>query len=361
MTDKQTRDYEKFLQRTPKKKEPPPSPPTFEDEEDLENKKFEHEVYQKISEMNGQINRMSLGELKNLCKTLHLDCYGKRDPLKRRLKEHYKVEKLVAAGLMEPKANPNADYFLIIDFEATCEEKNPPGYPHEVIEFPAILVTSGDYHKKEPAIVDVFHSYVKPVINPKLSEFCKSLTGIDQETVDKSDIFQDVLKKFEVWMASHGLGQTKTFILITDGPFDMGRFMYLQCKYSEISYPDYGCYWANLRKLFVNFYKASFYSNNNHAMQLPGLQTMLARLGMEFEGQPHSGLDDAKNIARIVVRLLKDRAVIRVNEKIQKVAHGVDDSNRCNGKLFSVVPVNRKDSESWFKSQKKKINSQNPS
>ena len=83
--------------------------------------------------------------------------------------------------------------------------------------------------------------------------------------------------------------------------------------------------------------------------------------GMEFEGQPHSGLDDAKNIARIVVRLLKDRAVIRVNEKIQKVAHGVDDSNRCNGKLFSVVPVNRKDAESWIKTQKKKIiKSQNP-
>ena len=170
----------------------------------------------------------------------------------------------------------------------------------------------------------------------------------------------------------------------------MGRFMNLQCKYSEISYPEYGMYWANLRKLFVNFYKASFYSNNNHAAQLPGLQTMLSRLGMEFEGQPHSGLDDAKNIARIgkkiqfheifqkkiiydccnftknnffglilfyftVVRLLKDKAVIRINEKIHRVPHGVDDSNRCNGKLFSVVPVNRKDSESWIKSQKKRI------
>ena len=41
------------------------------------------------------------------------------------------MEKLVQAGLMEPRANPNADYFLIIDFEATCEEKNPPGYPQQ--------------------------------------------------------------------------------------------------------------------------------------------------------------------------------------------------------------------------------------
>merc|ERR1719211_802458 len=79
---------------------------------------------------------------------------------------------------------------------------------------------------------------------------------------------------------------------------------------------------------------------------------MLSRLGMEFEGQPHSGLDDAKNIARIVVRLLKDKAVIRVNEKIHKVPKGVDDSNRCNGKLFSVVPVPRREADLWFRTQK---------
>ena len=117
MTDKQSRDWEKYMQRTPKKKEhkPPPSPTYFEDEENQNH--FEHKVYREISQLNGEINRMSLGELKNKCKSLHLDCYGKRDPLKRRLKEHFKVQMLVEAGLMEPKANPNADFFLVIDFE----------------------------------------------------------------------------------------------------------------------------------------------------------------------------------------------------------------------------------------------------
>ena len=77
MTDKQTRDYEKFLQRTPKKKEKPPEPiPQYENENSEEN--FENEVYKEISLLNGQINRMNLGELKNACKSLHLDCYGKR-------------------------------------------------------------------------------------------------------------------------------------------------------------------------------------------------------------------------------------------------------------------------------------------
>lgn len=160
----------------------------------------------------------------------------------------------------------------------------------------------------------------------------------------------------------HGLGTRNSYLIVTDGPFDMGRFMYLQCQQSALDFPDFLSHWANLRKVYVNFYKESFYShgghnnnNQNNSKQLPGLQAMLATLDMDFEGQPHCGLDDAKNIARIVVRLLKDNAVIRVNEKFQKVASGVDDSSRCNGKLFSVVPVNKKEADLWFRSQKKQL------
>jgi hypothetical protein len=47
----------------------------------------------------------------------------------------------LAPGLLERSDTKNVDFFLVIDFEATCEEKNPPGYPHEIIEFPAVLVT----------------------------------------------------------------------------------------------------------------------------------------------------------------------------------------------------------------------------
>ena len=359
MVDKETRDMERHLQRTPKKKDSPAREmPAIESIQlaTEEGETFENKVYREISFMNGQINRMNLGELKTQCKRLNLDCYGKKDPLKRRLKEHYKEQKLVEAGLWEPRAKKNVDYLLVIDFEATCEEKNPAGYPHEIIEFPAVLVSCENVDR--PEIIDVFHSYVKPVINPTLSEFCKGLTGIEQNTVDAADTFDKVLHAFEKWMQQHSMGLSKTFMIVTDGPFDMGRFMYLQCQQSGIEFPGYLAHWANLRKVFINFYKESFYSYNNNQNQqnssqkLPGLQTMLTKLDMDFEGHPHCGLDDAKNIARIVVRLLKDKAVIRINEKFQRVAKGVDDSNRCNGKLFSVVPVPRKEADMWFRTQK---------
>lgn len=43
---------------------------------------------------------------------------------------------------------------------------------------------------------------------------------------------------------------------------------------------------------------------------------MLTFLGMEFEGNPHSGLDDSYNISRICIQLLEDGAFIDQNERI---------------------------------------------
>ena len=101
-----------------------------------------------------------------------------------------------------PFLHQNGIFFnFILDFEATCEEKNPPGYPHEIIEFPAVLVSA-----KEKRSIDVFHSFVRPTINPILSEFCRNLTGISQETVDNAETFGVVHKRFLEWMTSHELG-----------------------------------------------------------------------------------------------------------------------------------------------------------
>ena len=50
----------------------------------------------------------------------------------------------------------------------------------------------------------------------------------------------------------------------------------------------------------------------------------LALLGLTFEGQPHSGLDDAKNIAAVALRLLQDGASLSPNEKLEKkIVHQV--------------------------------------
>lgn len=38
------------------------------------------------------------------------------------------------------QTNPySLDYLLILDFEATCQQVNPPDFIHEIIEFPVLM------------------------------------------------------------------------------------------------------------------------------------------------------------------------------------------------------------------------------
>lgn len=43
---------------------------------------------------------------------------------------------------------------------------------------------------------------------------------------------------------------------------------------------------------------------------------MLETLGLDFEGRPHCGLDDAHNIARILLVLMDEHAPLHINERL---------------------------------------------
>ena len=68
-----------------------------------------------------------------------MNCRGVKELLKKRLKAYYKRTKFQKAGL---KLGRGAyyDYYLVIDFEATCDEGNGHEWHHEIIEFPIVLI-----------------------------------------------------------------------------------------------------------------------------------------------------------------------------------------------------------------------------
>lgn len=68
-------------------------------------------------------------------------------------------------------------YFVVIDFEATCDKEKYP-HPQEIIEFPSVIVNS-----MTGQLEDCFQIYVRPTCNQLLSDFCKELTGIQQAQV----------------------------------------------------------------------------------------------------------------------------------------------------------------------------------
>ena len=45
------------------------------------------------------------------------------------------------------------DFLVVIDFEATCEEKNYPDYPHEIIEFPAVIIDTNTMQVISNAVI----------------------------------------------------------------------------------------------------------------------------------------------------------------------------------------------------------------
>ncbi|XP_069832811.1 3'-5' exoribonuclease 1 [Dendropsophus ebraccatus] len=260
---------------------------------------FSDPVYKEIAFANGCVNRMSKDELKAKLTELKLDTRGVKDVLRKRLKNYYKKQKL-----KEPSGPDNYyDYICVIDFEATCEEGNALDYIHEIIEFPIVLVNT-----RTLEIEDTFQCYVKPEIKPKLSEFCINLTGITQDVVDKADTFTVVLQSAVQWMRQKELGTKFKYAILTDGSWDMSKFLNMQCRVSRIKYPQFARKWINIRKSYGNFYKVP----RNQTK----LTMMLEKLGMRYDGRLHCGLDDSKNIARIAIRMLQDGCELRVNEKM---------------------------------------------
>jgi len=67
---------------------------------------------------------------------------GQKDVLKKRLKSYFKRKYIIRPGIGGSK-QPHCSYYIVIDFEATCDE-NSHNYPHEIIEFPALLVSAAD-------------------------------------------------------------------------------------------------------------------------------------------------------------------------------------------------------------------------
>ncbi len=54
-------------------------------------------------------------------------------------------------------------------------------------------------------VYDEFREYVRPIVNPWLSRFCKDLAGITQEQVDAAGTFFRVLARAVEWLKRRGL------------------------------------------------------------------------------------------------------------------------------------------------------------
>ena len=73
--------------------------------------------------------------------------------------------------------------YIIVDLEATCWEGCQVN-KMEIIEIGAVCLNGNNLYP-----ISEFQQFVKPMINPVLSGFCKNLTHIKQKQIDLAPIF----------------------------------------------------------------------------------------------------------------------------------------------------------------------------
>ena len=220
--------------------------------------------------------------------------------------ENYSHEKMASGGVVEgrrggkrPQANQpytilpqeKVDYFLVLDFEGVNNKHLGGPDIMEIIEFPVVKVNAGTLQTEA-----VFHTYVQPTIHPKLNPVCTEITGITQEMVDGQPTLPRVLEMLDKWMRDEKLldkGVTTCFV--TCGNWDLNTCLPVQCKYQKLHYPDYLRRWINIKDAFERITGKSRKRN--------GMAGMLQELGLKLEGRHHSGIDDSKNIAKILATL----------------------------------------------------------
>jgi len=182
--------------------------------------------------------------------------------------------------------------YIIFDLEATCwseEDKNNNRLKHtykqnEIIEVAAIALD------EQLQLVGTFDRFVKPTINPTLTDFCKELTHITQSDVDNADKFDVVVKQFEEWCG-------KDSELCSWGFYDKKQLT------EEARIKKYG---NNIVKMLEHHISIKHQFGDIKGIKPCGTQKALSLLGLKFEGIQHRAIYDAQNIGRIFVIIFKD-------------------------------------------------------
>ncbi len=175
--------------------------------------------------------------------------------------------------------NPEPGFFLVIDLEATCDDRGSvPKHEMEIIEIGAVLV---DAHTL--SAVDEFQTFIKPVRHKELTPFCTQLTSITQGDVNDAPLFTDAM------LALRRFINGRDALFSSWGDYDRNQFD-LDARYHRVSLPFGGRHW-NIKKSF---------SEALGETKRYGMSGALSRVGLPLVGTHHRGIDDARNIAKLV-------------------------------------------------------------
>jgi inhibitor of KinA sporulation pathway (predicted exonuclease) len=176
------------------------------------------------------------------------------------------------------------NYYLILDLEATCcNQETIKRHQTEIIEIGAVMVAAQSLN-----VIDEFQTFIKPVRYPILTQFCKSLTSITQEQDDQAPGYGEAIALLKQWLSNY-----PNAVFGSWGDYDRNQFKQ-DSKFHNVPFPIAYPH-VNLKQLF------------SEAQGLPkryGMAEALQLAGIVLEGTHHRGIDDARNIAKLLPFIL---------------------------------------------------------
>ena len=170
---------------------------------------------------------------------------------------------------------------LVIDLEATCDEGDGiPSEHMEIIEIGAVWATD------DGNVLDTFQALVRPVVCPQLTQFCRQLTGIQQAEIDAVETFPSAAAALSRFAQRH---QTADATWGSWGQYDAKQFA-RDCERHCIPDPLAAFEHVNLKRRFAKARK----------IKEVGMARALQMVGLPLDGAHHRGLDDARNIAKLL-------------------------------------------------------------
>ena len=171
---------------------------------------------------------------------------------------------------------------VVVDVEATCWKKGVFSRTKETIEIGAVKWLLDRVESSWPE----FQTFVRPQRLPRLSSFCRELTGISQEDVDAAPTFPAALQLFLEW--SQPLEQV---VLASWSRYDLWQ-LNLDLKAHEL--PELDFPFLDVKKLAARVVGAKSFEETARALAPNG--THIPR---------HRAVADARRTARILERLLR--------------------------------------------------------
>jgi 3'-5' exoribonuclease 1 len=171
---------------------------------------------------------------------------------------------------------------VVFDVEATCWKKGVFSRNKEIIEIGAVLWLQDRAQSKWPE----FQTFVRPRRLPRLSSFCRELTGITQENVDAAPTFPEALGLFLEWSPP-----LEHVVLATWSRYDLWQ---LDLDLEAHGLPKFAVPFLDVKKLASRIVGTRSFEETARELDPEGVAL-----------PSHRAIADARRTARILNRLLR--------------------------------------------------------